>query len=81
MTSSKAKANEVEPIVRFIAIAAGGTTVLAEVNPRAAAHHAVGARFRPLRIGGRLRWIRAVPILAPLQNITMHLMQPPVVAG
>ena len=45
--------------------------------PAAAADHAVRARSRPLRVNGNPAGIVAIPVLAPLPHIPVHVIQSP----
>src|SRR5439155_615353 len=45
--------------------------------PRSATHHSMCSRIRPLRINNVILGILAVPILTPLPNIAMHVVQSP----
>ena len=52
-------------------------TLLGETAPTAATAHAAPARCRPRRVGHCTSRIISIPILTPLPNISVHVIQPP----
>src|SRR5262249_18000252 len=52
----------------------------AVADPAPAAQHAARTLHRACRVHYSLSRIRSIPILAPLPDIAVHLVQPPVIA-
>ncbi len=66
-----------EPAVRWTSEATGATTIARRTVPYAAPHNAIRSRRWPFRIGYFIVGIDAKPVLAPLLDITVHVIEPP----
>ncbi len=64
----EAKSRKVPPTIRRPALASSGV-------PAAAPEYPIRAPTRPPRIDQRTRWIITVPILTPLPNVSVHVVQ------
>ena len=66
-----------EPVVRRAPEATGAAAIARRAVPDAASHHPIGTGRGPLRIGHFIVGIDAEPVLAPLLDIAMHVIETP----
>ena len=71
------KADDVAARRWLVPAAERRTQILGRVAPTAATQHASRARCRTSGVSHGTTWILAMPILAPLPDIAMHVIKPP----
>ena len=66
-----------EPVVWWTPETTGAATIARRAVPDAASHDPVGALLGPFRIDHFIVRITPKPVLAPLLDITVHVIEPP----
>ena len=78
--TSQPEADVVVAVAGVVVVAVSRAAVIGVEVPAAAAKHAVRSRRRvvgTMRIKYCNSWVTAIPVAAPLQHITVHLVQTP----
>jgi hypothetical protein len=76
-TQGHTKAEGVAAVRRLAPVAVRRPTIHGVVAPTAATVHADRARCRPCGVGDGTTRVVVIPILTPLPNIAVHVIQPP----
>src|ERR1019366_6145972 len=78
---TEAETDEVATAARLIPATIGRAAILRITEPRTTTQHSVLSRIRPLWVTHVFLWVVAVPVLAPLVNIAVHVMKAPSICG